>query len=193
VTLPDPIALARRWIEEAARAGAAQPDAMALATADADGRPSVRMVLMRGLDQEGFRFYTNRHSRKAAELAANPRAALAFHWEPPGLQLRAEGEVRILDDEASDAYFAGRPRESQLGAWASDQSSVLESREQLLEAYAAEQRRFGDGPVPRPPYWGGYLLVPDAIEFWEHGDFRLHRRRLFTRQGDGWTMRQLAP
>jgi len=193
VTLPDPIELAGQWLEEASRAGAAQPDAMALATADAQGQPSVRMVLMRGLDQAGFRFYTNRTSRKAGELDANPRAAIAFHWEPPGLQLRAEGDVRILDDEASDAYFAGRPRESQLGAWASDQSSEIASREELLDAYAAEQRRFGDGPVSRPPHWGGYLLVPDSIEFWEHGEFRLHRRRLFTREGDGWTMRLLAP
>ena len=193
MTCPDPIALAHQWMEAAAQAGAAQPEAMALATADAQGRPSVRMVLMRGLDEDGFRFYTNHRSRKAGELEANPHGAIAFHWEPPGLQLRAEGRVRLLDDEASDAYFAARPRESQLGAWASDQSSVLAAREQLLDAYAEQQRRFGDGPVPRPPHWGGYLLVPETIEFWEHGDFRLHRRRLFTRTADGWTMRLLAP
>jgi pyridoxamine 5'-phosphate oxidase len=193
VTVPDPIALAQSWLDAAARAGAPQPEAMALATANQQGHPSVRMVLMRGLDQEGFRFYTNRESRKGDELAANPWAAIAFYWEPPGLQLRAEGPVRPLDDEASDAYFASRPRESQLGAWASQQSRELESREALLDAYALEQRRWGERAVERPPHWGGYLLAPHAIEFWEHGEHRLHRRRQFRRNGDGWTLRQLAP
>ena len=193
MTVPDPIALAQSWLDAAARAGAPQPEAMALATANEQGQPSVRMVLMRGLDQDGFRFYTNRESRKGDELAANPWAAIAFYWEPPGLQLRAEGPVRPLDDQASDAYFASRPRESQLGAWASQQSRELGSREELLDAYAQEQRRWGEQPVARPPHWGGYLLVPHAIEFWEHGDYRLHRRRQFRRNGDGWTLRQLAP
>ena len=193
MTAPDPIAMASQWLDEAAAAGLAQPEAMALATADPAGRPSVRMVLMRGLDQAGFRFYSNRQSRKGAELATNPRAALAFHWEPLGRQLRTEGPVTELSDAESDAYFAGRPLESRLGAWASDQSRPLASHEALLERFADAARRFADGEVPRPPHWGGYLLAPDAIEFWEHGAHRLHRRRLFTREAGGWRQQLLAP
>jgi pyridoxamine 5'-phosphate oxidase len=193
VTAEDPIALAQRWLDEARSAGVPQPEAVALATADGDGRPSVRMVLMRGLDDAGFRFYTNRDSRKGRELAANPRAALAFHWEGLGRQLRAEGPVTELPDAESDAYFAGRPLESRLGAWASDQSETLASREALIERYAEAGQRYGAGDVPRPPHWGGYLLAPEAIEFWEHGAHRLHHRRLFERGAGGWSERLLAP
>jgi pyridoxamine 5'-phosphate oxidase len=188
----DPIALAQRWLDEAT-AAVAQPEAMALASADATGRPSVRMVLMRGLDREGFRFYSNRDSRKGSELSANPRAALAFHWDALGRQLRAEGAVLELGDEESDAYFAGRPRESQLGAWASDQSRPITSRDALVERFTAATERFADRPVPRPPRWGGYLLVPEAIEFWQHGELRLHERRLFRFTGGGWSEQLLAP
>lgn len=189
----DPIVLAQRWLHEAAAAGVAQPEAMALATADAACGPSLRMVLMRGLDRDGFRFYTNRESRKADELAANPQAALVFHWQPLGRQLRAEGPVRPLADAESDAYFAGRPRESQLGAWASDQSRPLPSHQALLDRFVAAEQRFGDGPVPRPPHWGGYLLAPQSIEFWQHGQHRLHQRRRFSRGDGGWREQLLAP
>ena len=189
----DPIPLAQRWLDEAAAAAVGQPEAMALATAGADCRPSVRMVLMRGLDAAGFRFYTNRESRKGDDLRANPRAALVFHWDALGRQLRAEGPVSELPDAESDAYFAGRPLESRLGAWASDQSRPLASRESLVERFDEAGRRFASGDVPRPPYWGGYLLAPETIEFWEHGEYRLHHRRLFTRGPDGWREELLAP
>lgn len=189
----DPIQLAREWLDQARGAGIPQPEAMAIATADGDGRPSVRIVLMRGLDDEGFRFYTNRESRKAGEIEANGHGALVFHWDLLGRQLRAEGPVRRLGDEESDAYFAGRPRESQLGAWASDQSRPLGSRQELLERMAGTERRFAGKPVERPPHWGGYLLAPEAIEFWEHGEHRLHHRRRFTRTADGWREELLAP
>jgi len=189
----DPIALAGAWLEAAREAGVPQPEAMAIASADERGRPSVRMVLMRGLDEEGFRFYTNRESRKAGELDANPHAALVFHWDPLGRQLRAEGPVRRLSDGESDAYFSGRPRESQLGAWASEQSRPLASRQELLDRFAETERRFEGRPVDRPPHWGGYLLAPEAIEFWEHGEHRLHHRRRFVRDGQLWREELLAP
>jgi pyridoxamine 5'-phosphate oxidase len=189
----DPIALAGAWLEAAREAGVPQPEAMAIASADERGRPSVRMVLMRGLDADGFRFYTNRESRKAEELDANPHGALVFHWDALGRQLRAEGPVRRLADGESDAYFSGRPRESQLGAWASEQSRPLASRQELLDQFAETERRFEGRPIDRPPHWGGYLLVPDAIEFWEHGEHRLHHRRLFSREGSGWREELLAP
>jgi pyridoxamine 5'-phosphate oxidase len=189
----DPIELAHAWLEAARAAGVPQPEAMAVASADEHGRPSVRMVLMRGLDAEGFRFYTNRESRKAAELDANPHGALVFHWDELGRQLRAEGPVRRLGEGESDAYFAGRPRESQLGAWASDQSRPLASRQDLLDRFAEVEQRFAGRPVQRPPHWGGYLLAPEAIEFWEHGEHRLHHRRRFTRDGAAWREDLLAP
>jgi pyridoxamine 5'-phosphate oxidase len=189
----DPIALAGAWLQAAREAGIPQPEAMAIASADERGRPSVRIVLMRGLDAEGFRFYTNRESRKGGELDANPHAALVFHWDALGQQLRAEGPVRRLGDGESDAYFSGRPRESQLGAWASDQSRPLGSRQELLDRFAEAERRFEGRPVERPPHWGGYLLAPEAIEFWEHGEHRLHHRRRFTREAGGWREELLAP
>lgn len=191
--MTDPIELAGAWLEAARAAGVPQPEAMAIATADERGRPSVRMVLMRGLDAEGFRFYTNRESRKASELDANPHGALVFHWDALGRQLRAEGPVRRLGKGESDAYFAGRPRESQLGAWASEQSRPLASRQDLLDRFAEAEQRFAGRPVERPSHWGGYLLVPEAIEFWEHGEHRLHHRRRFTRDGAGWREQLLAP
>jgi pyridoxamine 5'-phosphate oxidase len=189
----DPIALFREWMADAAAAGAPMPDAMTLATAGADGRTSARMVLLRGVDDAGFRFYTNRESRKGDQLRANPHAALVFHWQPPGRQVRVEGPVQALPDAESDAYFESRPRESRLGAWASEQSRPLESREQLMDRYRDAEQRYPDDQVPRPPYWGGYLVVPELIELWEHGEFRLHRPRQFRRRDGGWDEQLLAP
>jgi len=194
VTENDPIALFTEWLSAAEAQGIEQPDAMTLATASADGRPSARMVLLRGVDQQGFRFYTNRRSRKADELRANPHAALLLHWQPLGQQVRIEGPVAPLPDAVSDHYFATRPYESRLGAWASDQSQVIESREALLARFDEARQQFADGDVPRPPHWGGYLLAPVAIEFWRHGDHRLHDRQLYTRAADGsWSSQLLAP
>ena len=181
------------WLEDAQAAALTQPDAMTLATASADGVPSARMVLLRGLDDRGAVFYTNAASRKGRELLENPRAALVFHWEPLGRQVRLEGPVERVDDEESDAYFASRPLPSRLGAWASDQSRPIKSREALMERYAETAARFADGPVPRPPYWYGFRVVPDAVEFWEHGAHRLHDRIRYTRAGAGWIAERLAP
>jgi len=181
------------WLEDAQAAALTQPDAMTLATASADGVPSARMVLLRGLDDRGAVFYTNAASRKGRELLENPRAALVFHWEPLGRQVRLEGPVERVDDEESDAYFASRPLPSRLGAWASDQSRPIESREALMASYAEAAARFGDGPVPRPPHWYGFRVVPDAVEFWEHGAHRLHDRIRYTRAGAGWIAERLAP
>jgi pyridoxamine 5'-phosphate oxidase len=177
------------------RAAARQVDTApaALATADAKGRPSVRMVLLRGVDERGFVFHTNYSSRKARELTENPRAALCFHWPTLEEQVRIEGQVERLPPGESDAYFASRPRGSQLGAWASDQSAVLSSRETLEEAYREIERRFADGPVPRPPFWGGFRLVPERIEFWFGRPDRLHDRILYNRTADGWTIERLYP
>ncbi len=190
----DPIALFLEWLANARARGVDQPDAMALATADAAGRPSARIVLLRGTDGQGFRFYSNRDSRKGQELRANPHAALLLHWQPLGRQVRIEGTVSELPDAESDAYFATRPYETRLGAWASDQSREIESRAALLARLEQERDRFADGDVPRPPGWGGYLLAPEVIEFWQHGDHRLHDRRRHTRAADGsWSSQLLAP
>jgi len=193
VSAGDPIGLFLEWLSAAKAHGIDQPDAMTLATASADGRPSARVVLLRGADGEGFRFYTNRRSRKGDELAANPHAALVFHWQPMGRQVRVEGPVSRLPDGDSDHYFATRPHESRLAAWASDQSQVIASRAALLARFEEAQQRFADGDVPRPPHWGGYLLAPVAIEFWQHGDHRLHERRRYSRSLEGWTSQVLAP
>jgi pyridoxamine 5'-phosphate oxidase len=177
------------------RAAARQVDTapVALATADAEGRPSVRMVLLRGADERGFVFHTNYNSRKAGELAANPYAALCFHWPTLEEQIRVEGRIERLQAPESDAYFASRPRGSQLGAWASEQSAVLPSRETLEEQYRAIERRFEGSSVPRPPFWGGFRLVPERIEFWFGRPDRLHDRLLYTRHGDGWQIERLYP
>jgi len=194
MTHPDPIALFSAWLAAAGEHGIDQPEAMTLATATPLGLPSARIVLLRGADDEGFRFYSNRHSRKGDELRSNPNAALLFHWKQLGRQVRVEGAVSELADAESDTYFASRPLESRLGAWASDQSRPLESRKQLLDRVDAARRRFADGDVPRPSNWGGYLLAPNAIEFWRHADHRLHDRRLFTRSANGgWSSQLLAP
>lgn len=189
----DPFALFDAWFAEARNSEPNDPNAMALATADAAGLPSVRMVLLKGHGPDGFVFYTNRESRKAADLAANRHAALLFHWKSLRRQVRIEGAVTLATDVESDAYFASRHPDSQLGAWASDQSRPLDSRDTFEARFAAMQARFAGGDVPRPPHWGGYRVVPDRIEFWQDRAHRLHERRLFTRSGDGWTEGLLYP
>ena len=166
---------------------------VALATADASGQPSVRMVLLRGVDERGFVFHTNYESRKARELDENPRAALCVHWHSLEEQIRIEGRVERLGDDESDAYFRSRPRGSQLGAWASRQSAPLASRETLEQEYREVERRFAGRDVPRPPFWGGYRLVPNQIEFWFGRPDRLHDRLLYVRDGDAWKIERLYP
>jgi pyridoxamine 5'-phosphate oxidase len=187
----DPIAL---FSEQFAQASAtcAEPDAMVLSTVDADGRPSGRYVLLKTADQRGFVFFTNFSSRKAAALAANPLAALTFYW-PPGTQVRIEGRVERVSDAEADAYFATRPREYQIGAWASDQSSPLNSRADLDGRVRDAATRFDGRSVERPPFWGGYRVVPDSIEFWTRDPHRLHERVHFERRGTVWTRSLLFP
>jgi len=189
----DPIGRLALWLEEARAAGVAQADAMCLATVSADGTPSARMVLVRGLEERELRFYTNSLSRKGRELAANPQVALVFHWDPLGRQVRVEGVASPLGDAESDAYFASRPRASQLGAWASEQSEPIPSREYLLQRYGELAERYDGQQVPRPPHWIGYRVEPHVVELWEHGAHRLHDRHRYTRTAGGWDVERLAP
>lgn len=191
--LPDPIALAQRWFADAQAAGLEQHDAMTLATATPDGRPSARAVLLKGIDARGFAFFTNYESRKGHELEANPYAALVLLWIPLQRQLRVTGRVERLSDEESDAYFATRPRGSQLGAWASEQSRPLPDRSALERRWAALDERYGGGAVPRPPHWGGFRVEPGEIEVWQGRANRLHDRFAYVRTSDGWTRERLAP
>jgi pyridoxamine 5'-phosphate oxidase len=188
----DPLALFGRWYEGAVASGVVEPEAMALATADADGMPSVRFVLLKGIDERGVEFFTNYESRKGRELIANPRAALAVLWKPLQRQVRLEGPVEVLTPEESDAYFATRSRGSQLGAWASNQSEVIPDREWLESRLAELEAEYPD-VVPRPPHWGGFRLLPSKIEFWEGRPSRLHDRELFTRTETGWASVRLSP
>jgi pyridoxamine 5'-phosphate oxidase len=188
----DPLAQFRHWYEYAVAAGLPEPEAMALATATPEGRPSVRFVLLKGIDERGVEFYTNYQSRKGRELAANPHAALAVLWKPLQRQVRLEGPVERLSPEESDAYFATRSRGSRLGAWASDQSREIPGRDWLDARLAEVEARHPD-EVPRPPHWGGYVLRPEVIEFWEGRPNRLHDREQFTRGPAGWSSVRLSP
>jgi pyridoxamine 5'-phosphate oxidase len=192
--LPDPIAQFQRWFAEAAAAGVAEPNAMTLATTDGQGRPSARIVLLKGLDGDGFVFFTDFRSRKGRELAGNPQAALVFWWEPLERQVRIEGRVRRLDEEAAWVYFRTRPEGSRIGAWASEQSSEIPDRA-ALEARVAEQAAAWAGrEVSLPPHWGGFRLAPDALEFWQGRPDRLHDRIAFTRTTEsGWRRARLSP
>lgn len=189
----DPIQLFGQWFAAARKAGILLPEAMTLATASADGAPSARMVLLKDFGEDGFEFYTNLGSRKADELTANPRAALCFHWGVLQRQVRVEGGVTQLSREASAAYFRTRPRGSQVGAWASHQSQTLEQREMLVRRVREIETRFEGGEVPLPDFWGGYMLEPQRIEFWQGRADRLHDRLLFQREGEGWSSRRLYP
>jgi pyridoxamine 5'-phosphate oxidase len=191
--LTDPFLLFQEWFDEAERAGVVAPEAMTLATATADGAPSARMVLLKGADEDGFVFYTGYDSRKGAELAENPRAALVFYWQPVGKQVRVEGLVGRVSEAESAAYFETRPRGSQLAAWASQQSRPLASREELERRYAELEQEYEGRDVPLPPQWGGYRLQPEVIEFWEHHENRLHDRVRYTRAREGWQTERLAP
>jgi pyridoxamine 5'-phosphate oxidase len=190
----DPIEQFQRWFEEARRAQLFEPNAMTLATVGPDGQPSARMVLLKGVDRRGLAFFTNLESRKSLELAGNPKAALLFWWGPLQRQVRLEGRIERVEDAEADAYFATRPRGSQIGAWASQQSSAVESRAALDAAEQRIRERFEGGEVPRPDFWGGFRLVPETIEFWQGRINRLHDRLRYDRQADGtWRVVRLSP
>jgi len=189
----DPIAIFEAWMAEAAKTETNDPNAVCLATSTPEGRPSARMVLLKGVDPEGFVFYTNLESRKGGELTANPFAALCFHWKTLQRSVRVEGAVQPVTAAEADAYYASRARGSRIGAWASKQSRPLESRFALEKAVAEQTMRFGIGEIPRPAHWSGFRLVPDRMELWRDMPFRLHERRVFHRDGAGWRIEMLYP
>jgi pyridoxamine 5'-phosphate oxidase len=190
---PNPIEQFRVWLAAARAAGIYEPEAMTVSTVGADGRPSSRYVLLRGLDERGYCFYTNYRSAKARALDAHPYAALTFGWLQIHRSVRVEGTVERLPEAESDAYFAGRPRAARVGAWASPQSEVVSSREELERAAAAVEQRFAGAEIPRPPHWGGFLVRPERIELWQGRAGRLHDRLRYEREGDGWRIVRLAP
>jgi len=189
----DPIEQVRRWLDEARAFGLPMPEAMTLATSDAAGRPSARIVLLHGIEAKGFVFHTNYESRKGRELEANPRAAFVLYWQPLGRQIRIEGSIERVSEEESAHYFRTRPRGGQLGAWASRQSEQIESRDVLEERVRRLEREYEGREVPLPPFWGGYRLRPDRIELWQHGEDRLHDRIVYERSGNSWTHSRLSP
>ena len=191
--MTDPYALFAEWLAEATKTEPNDPNAMCLATATPDGRPSARMVLLKGQDARGFVFYTNLESRKGGELAANPHAALCFHWKTLQRSVRVEGSVEAVTEAEADAYYASRHRSSRIGAWASRQSRPLEGRWALEKAVAEYTLKFGLGEIPRPPFWSGFRILPARIEFWRDMPFRLHERRVFHRDGEGWREETLYP
>ncbi|WP_437521014.1 pyridoxamine 5'-phosphate oxidase [Sorangium sp. So ce726] len=189
----DPFVLARELLEQRQTTEPTDATAMTLATADASGRPSARMVLLKGIDDRGFVFFTNYESRKSMDLEANPFAALCIHWAKAAEQIRVEGRIERVSDAESDAYFETRARGSQIGAWASRQSALLPSREALLDRVREIERRFEGRPVPRPEFWGGYRVVPERVEFWYGQENRLHDRVVYVRHGDSWRVERLYP
>jgi pyridoxamine 5'-phosphate oxidase len=191
----DPFPLFRQWFAQAAEKEVNDPDAITLATVDASGMPDARAMLCKQVDERGFVFYTNAESAKGDEIAANPKAAILYHWKSLRRQVRVRGPLAKISDAESDAYFASRPRLSRIGAWASQQSRPLESRGKLLGAVAVLTAKFGVGDIPRPPYWGGFRLTPMQIEFWQDHQYRLHDRVRFTREGEGdpWRQQRLYP
>lgn len=192
---PDPIVQFRRWAADVVDAGLPEPTAMALCTAPAgeQAQPLARHVLLKGVDDRGFAWVSNFGSRKGRQLAENPHACLLFPWFAIGRQVMVTGVVHRAGDDEGDTYFATRPRGSQLAAWASEQSQPVADRATLEARWAELAERFGDGPIPRPPFWGMYRLVPDSVELWCHGEFRMHDRLLYERAGDGWTITRLSP
>jgi len=190
---PEPMTAVAAWVEEARVAGVRDWDAMVVATAASDGTPSARVVLLRGVDDLGFRFYSSYESRKGRELDANPRAAIVLHWGPQGRQVRAVGPVERLEPEESRGYWDNRPLASRLSAWASRQSEPVADRGTLERTVEEVAARFGDGDVDLPPFWGGYLVRPDEVELWQHRDDRLHDRIAYRRAADGWTRTRLQP
>lgn len=192
--ISEPFERFREWLAGAEAGGVSEPSAVALGTADLEGRPSVRMMLLKGLDDRGFVLYTNFGSRKAAQLRQNASAALCFFWPEVGRQVRVEGTVELLSGEEADAYFATRPRMSQIGAWASEQSKTLQSRQAFIERVEETERHYAGRPIPRPPFWSGFRVVPHMMEFWTAREFRLHEREVYERADEGdWSMRLVYP